>query len=108
MEAMQKQNANEMAEQMKKMGMDPGDFNMGGGYDDPELAELDREMRKRGKLFWSTIDRLYLNCWSIGFVVEQGAAGITMDDEAAMLAELDRELGIEPQDPAERAKELKT
>ncbi len=37
-----------MAEQMKKMGMDPGDFNMG-GYDDPELAELDREMKKRGK-----------------------------------------------------------
>ena len=51
MEAMQKQNANEMAEQMKKMGLDPGDFNMGGGYDDPELAELDREMRKRGKIF---------------------------------------------------------
>lgn len=31
-----------------------------------------------------------------------------MDDEAAMLAELDRELGIVPQDPAERAQELKT
>lgn len=33
---------------MREMGMNPADFNMG-GYDDPELAELDKEMRKRGK-----------------------------------------------------------
>ena len=30
-----------------------------------------------------------------------------MDDEAAMLAALDRELGIEPVDPAVKAEELK-
>ena len=34
-----------MMEEMRKMGMDPADFGMGGGtstYADPELAELDR------------------------------------------------------------------
>ena len=46
---MQKQNAAEMAEQLKKMGMDPNDFAMGSTYADPELAELDREMKRRGK-----------------------------------------------------------
>ena len=31
------------------MGMDPNDFAMGSTYADPELAELDREMKRRGK-----------------------------------------------------------
>ena len=36
---------------MRQMGFDPKDFAVGGssGYDDPELAALDAEMRKRGK-----------------------------------------------------------
>lgn len=41
-----------MAAELKKMGLDPSDYGMGGGgstYADPELAELDREMRRRGK-----------------------------------------------------------
>ena len=42
--AMQKQNEAEMAAQMKKMGFDPSDFQMD-TYDDPELAELDRQMK---------------------------------------------------------------
>ena len=29
------------------------------------------------------------------------------DDEAAMMAELDKELGIKPMDPVERCRELK-
>ena len=33
---------------MKKMGMDPADFNMGGSVD-PEMAELEKMMRKQGK-----------------------------------------------------------
>ena len=32
---------------MKEMGLDPDEF--GGGYDDPELAELDRQLKKQGK-----------------------------------------------------------
>ena len=42
---MQKQNDAAMAEQMKKMGFDMSDFNAGNTYDDPELAELDRQMK---------------------------------------------------------------
>ena len=30
---------------MKKMGFDMTDFNAASTYDDPELAELDRQMR---------------------------------------------------------------
>ena len=50
MAAMQKANAAAMAEQMKQLGMDPTDLGgMGSTYDDPELAELDAYMNKRGK-----------------------------------------------------------
>ncbi len=49
LEAMQKQNEREMAEQMEKMGMDPAELNMGGGYADPELAELEKMMKRQGK-----------------------------------------------------------
>lgn len=68
------------------MGMDPKDFMHGGGgsnYADPELAALEREMMAQ----------------------ERGDLG--MDDEAAMLAELDKELGIAPVDPAVKTEELK-
>ena len=41
----------EMMAQMKKMGLDPNEFGMGGGggYADPELAALDAEIRRRGE-----------------------------------------------------------
>lgn len=32
---------------MKEMGLDPDDF--GAGYDDPELAALEKQLRKQGK-----------------------------------------------------------
>ena len=48
-EAMNRANDAAMKAQMKQMGMDPSEFGIGGGYDDPELAELDRMMRKQGK-----------------------------------------------------------
>ena len=40
---------------MKKMGLDPNEFGMGGGggYADPELAALDAEIRRRGKILGS-------------------------------------------------------
>ena len=34
---------------MQKMGMNPADFNMGGGSADPEIAELEKMMKKQGK-----------------------------------------------------------
>ena len=43
--AMNKQNEAAMAEQMKKMGMNPAEFAASATYDDPELAELDRQMQ---------------------------------------------------------------
>jgi len=48
---------------MREMGMDPAEFNMGSAYDDPELAELDKEMRKRGKFVTTlclVINKLFL------------------------------------------------
>ena len=97
LEAMQKQNQIEMEKQMREMGMNPADFNMG-GYDDPELAELDREMRKRGKY----------NLMSLKYIYFRTEAGIMdEDDEAAMLAELDEELGIELVDPAIHQEQLR-
>ena len=32
---------------MKEMGLDPNDF--AGGYDDPELAALDKQLQAQGK-----------------------------------------------------------
>ena len=50
LEALQKKNQAEMDKAMRDMGMDPAEFAGGNTYADPELAELDRELRKRGKL----------------------------------------------------------
>ena len=58
MAAMQKQNAAALAEQMKQLGFDPAEFGAAGGgstYDDPELAALDAEMKRRGKCSWKMI-----------------------------------------------------
>ena len=46
-EAMRKQMEAETAAMMKNMGMDPDEFK--GGYDDPELAALDAQLKKQGK-----------------------------------------------------------
>ena len=46
-EAMRKQMEAETAAMMKNMGMDPNEFK--GGYDDPELAALDAQLKKQGK-----------------------------------------------------------
>jgi len=43
---------------MKQMGLDPKEFMMS-TYDDPELAELDREMKRRGE--WLAPVSLTLN-----------------------------------------------
>ena len=58
-----------MAAQMKQMGFNPAEFAGGSTYDDPELAELDRQMQAQER-------------------------GEVIDDEAAMLAQLDKELGL--------------
>ena len=47
--AMQRQNDAAMKEQMKKLGLDPSEFGQASTYDDPELAELERELQRRGK-----------------------------------------------------------
>ena len=47
--AMQRQNDAAMKEQMKKLGLDPSEFAAASAYDDPELAELERELQRRGK-----------------------------------------------------------
>ena len=46
-EAMRKQMEAETAAMMKNMGLDPNEFQ--GGYDDPELAALDAQLKRQGK-----------------------------------------------------------
>ena len=79
---MQKQNDAAMREQMIKLGLDPSEIAAASTYDDPVLAEIERDMLRGG-----------------------GGAG--MDDEAAMLAELEREINANLPNPRAKAEELR-
>ena len=48
--AQQKQNELAMAEQMRKMGLDPTEFMQAANHVDPELAELEKMLNKPCKL----------------------------------------------------------
>ena len=48
---MQKQNDAAMKEQMIKLGIDPSEIAAASTYDDPVLAEIERDMLRGGK--WS-------------------------------------------------------
>ena len=58
-EAMQRQNDAAMREQMIKLGLDPSEIAAASTYDDPVLAEIERDMLRGGKKFntrnWSGI-----------------------------------------------------
>ena len=47
--AMQRQNDAAMKEQMIKLGIDPSEIAAATTYDDPVLAEIERDMRRGGK-----------------------------------------------------------
>ena len=65
---------------MRRMGLDPNELNAGGTtYDDPELAELDREMKRRGKLLQIRPESFYIKESSV-FLIEKGAEGLTDAD----------------------------
>ena len=46
---MQRQNDAAMREQMIKLGLDPADMAAASTYDDPVLAEIERDMLRGGK-----------------------------------------------------------
>ena len=49
--AMQRQNDAAMKEQMIKLGLDPSEIAAASTYDDPVLAEIERDMLRGGKQF---------------------------------------------------------